>query len=155
MEGEGFRIPKIKVAVVCHTAYGETIRGDIFLDYLESDRYDTRQMLDFLNSPPPYIPVALESSQSVLLRKDCIVEFDVPGLLEEFRQETTSSYARRTEALIHSPLGATPSTVIIDLPLQSSRLLDLLNQDGPFFPAVVGDTLAFFNARQLYKIEEL
>lgn len=151
------RIPKVAVPVICHTLPGEKIAGEIFLDMLSSEGYTAHQVLDFFNARPPFFPIRTTIGQrSILLSKDSLVQVDMLEMMKEMREDTSLFLAQKKEVFFHlQTLGPVRGVVVLDLPAEYARVVDLLNQNRNFFPAIVHETFTLLNARHIYKIEEL
>lgn len=155
-EEQQFRIPKAMVPVVCHTIHNERIEGDVFLD-ITSVRYDFEQVLEFFNSGTLFFPLRTASlAKPIILFKNSLARVDLPNLLKSFEEDTSVMLAPRKHAILHiDSLGSLEAKVILNLPHDHSRILDLLNIGGTFFPVLLQDELSFINSRHIYKIEEI
>ncbi|HSP05597.1 MAG TPA: hypothetical protein VLR94_00390 [Acidobacteriota bacterium] len=155
MEHPEFRIPKISVPIVCHTIQEEEVRGDIFLDMILTEGYSVQQIIDYFNATAPFFPIRTSGRQPVLISKASVVLVDVPQLTDQYREDT-SSFSVRTEAVVHvHSLGPLRLTIIVDLPEEHSRLLDLVNvARKAFFPAMLNNSLSLVSLHHIYKIEE-
>lgn len=157
MAEQQFRIPKISVPVICHTLQGEKIAGDIFVDVISLQGYTTQQLLDYLNAQPPFFPIRTSTAQRpLLILKDSLVQVDVPHLMKQYQEETSTTLAQKKEAILYmQTLGPVRGIVILDLPEEYARILDLLNLKRTFFPAIIHEQFVILNSHHIYKIEEL
>ena len=153
---EQFRIPKISVPIICQTISQEQIAGEIFIDRLGSSEYASHQITDFFNDQAPFFPLRTSmGARPILLQKTFVVQVEIPGMMNKFLDETASSLAVKKEAVIYRQgLGAVTATVMIDMPEDHSRLLDLLNLGAIFFPAIIDGSFQLVNSRLIFKIEE-
>ena len=111
-----FRIPKIRVPIVCHTVQGEHIAGEIFLDMNLTEGYNTDQVLEFFNAPSAFFPILVEQKGTILLLKKSVVQVDVPELVAQFK-EHIFSFVIRKEAILHlETVGSVRATLVLDLP---------------------------------------
>jgi len=152
-----FKIPKMSVPIICRTIASETINGEIFLVATASGGYTTHQILEFFNSDGPFFPVRLSSADRPgLLRKASINHAIVPDLAGHLQDETSITLAQKKDAIVHFPFGeSVRATVILDLPEESCRILDLLSLPNDFFAALIENTYSVINSNHVYKIEEL
>ena len=157
MAEEEYRIQKTSVPISCHTARDERVEGEIFVDMLSTQGYSIKQVLEFFNSATPFFPIKTgDHSRPILLSKNSVVKAEIPGGLERYIQEISTTFAQKKEAVLHMKrLGPVRVTLILDLPLEHSRILDLLNLPNPFFAAVIHDSFCLLNAHHIYKVEEL
>ena len=151
-----FRIPKVSVSVFCYTIENEKIEGEIFLDVRGSDQYNSQQVLDFFNSETPFFPIRTSDFPNpILLRKESILRVDVIRMMETLEEEPSMSLAGKRQVPVHLPtLGPVSVTVILDLPEEYSRILDLLNLKRTFFPTIIDGNFSLLNSHHVYKIEE-
>lgn len=157
MAQEEFRIQKTSVPVACHTSRDERVEGEIFVDMLSTEGYSVKQVLDFFNAPVPFFPIKIRGQgRAILLSKNAVVKAEIPGGMERFQSETSTAFASKKEAVLHMRrLGPIHATLILDLPIEHSRILDLLSLPNPFFAAIIHDSFCLLNAHHIYKIEEL
>jgi hypothetical protein len=157
MTEQQFRIPKIKVPIICHTNHGERIAGEIFLDLILSEGYDVNQVLDFFNAQTPFFPIRNPATnRTVLVQKESVVQVDIPQLMTQYTEQTSTFTTRKDAMLYLQTLGPVRVTIIVDLPEEYSRILDLVNMARrSFFPAVANGIFALLSIRHIYKIEEL
>lgn len=155
-EPQPFRIPKISVPIVCQMVSGESISGEIFLDNLGSNDYNSQQLITFFNDDPPYFPIRTSSgSKPILIQKSWVAGIEIAGMMSKFHQHALASIAiKRDAVLFRNGVDPVNATIILDMPEDHSRLLDLLNLRQTFFPAIIDETYCLVNARQIYKIEE-
>jgi hypothetical protein len=154
MGDEQFRIPKFAVPIVCYTILGEQMSGEIFVDILLTEGYSPGQILDFLNERSAFFPLRLNRDRSVLVLKESVVQVEVPGLIAQY-EEHIQSFVTRKDVVLHLTTGPVRATLVLDLPQEHSRILDLVNTGKDFFPALVGENLSFINIHHTCKIEEM
>lgn len=157
MTEQEYRIQKISVPVTCHTARDERLEGEIFVDMVNAEGYDLKQVIDFFNSHSHFFPIKTrDNERPILLNKTSVVKVEVPGGMERFQEGASATFARRREAVAHMRrLGPIRVTLILDLPEEHSRILDLLSLPSHFFSAIIQDSFCLLNAHHTYKIEEL
>lgn len=154
MDHPEYRIPKINVPLTCLNVEGERIAGEIFLDVILHEGYSVEQVVDFFNSPAPFFPIRMGDSPPVLLSKDSIVQVEIPQLLEQYRSDTSTFSTRKTAVIHFHKIGRVEAFIVVDLPEEYSRFLDLVNMaKRTFFPAIVNDTFSLLSIKHIYKIE--
>lgn len=155
MDHPEYWIPKINVPITCHTAQGESVSGDIFVDVILTEGYSVHQVVDYFNSKTPFFPLRLADRRPILVAKESVVQVDIPQLMDQFREDTSSFSTRKDVVLYVHSLGQVRVTIIADMPEEHSRILDLVNLSrGNFFPAVVNNSLSLLSIHHIYKIEE-
>ena len=154
MDHPEYRIPKINVPLTCLTVEGEKLAGEIFLDVILTEGYSVEQVLDFFNSSTPFFPIRMTDYPPILLSKDSIVLVEIPQLMEQYKRETSSFSTRKNAVLHYHKIGPIEAFMVVDLPEEYSRILDLVNMaKRRFFPAIVNDTLSLLSIKHIYKIE--
>jgi hypothetical protein len=151
-----FRIPKISVPINCLMMSDETISGEIFVDDLGSHEYTSQQLIDFFNDDPPYFPIRTSiGSKPILIQKCWVAQIEIIGMIKRFQEQSAPLISKKRAVLHRPPLAAVEATIILDMPEDHSRLLDLLNLPLTFVPAIVNEHYCLVNARQIFKIEEI
>lgn len=152
---EDFRIPKVSVEIVCHTAERETISGHIFLDMVSVTGYTLSQVLDFFNAGEAFFPLKTADGNSILLHKKRILQVDLPGLSDEYETKLASILDLKREARVFFiNETALDGRFIIDMPEDHARSLDLLNAGRRFIPFLLEGMLALIHTDLIYKVEE-
>lgn len=151
-----FKIPKISVSIICQMMTGEKISGEIFVDDLGSQDYTSQQLIDFFNDVPPYFPCrASGGSKPILIQKSWVAQIEIIDMMAKFQAQAEAPIVvRKNATLYRSGLESVQATIILDMPEDHSRVMDLLNLRQTFFPAIIADRYCLVNARQIYKIEE-
>jgi hypothetical protein len=151
-----FRIPKISVPINCLLMSDEKIAGEIFVDDLGSHEYTAQQLIDFFNDEPPFFPVRTSvGTKPILIQKCWVAQIEIIGMIKRFQEQAAPLVSQKRAIMYRPPLAPTEATIILDMPEDHSRLLDLLNVPSTFIPALVEGTYCVVNARQIFKIEEL
>ena len=131
-EGEEFRVPRVLRAAEVLCADGERIRGRMFLPATAEAHAGPMRAEEWMNDPADFYPFLPDGEGSpVILSKQQTI------------MVTVMASADRDEALEGAPAPVRPirvecgavrieGEVVIDLPAQQSRVLDLLNRDGSF-----------------------
>jgi len=152
-----FRIPKISVPVVLNTTEKEKIVAEIFLDYQSSDNFTLEELSNFFNTDNPFLPIRSSAkNKTILLRRDSIVWIDLSQIKQQLLESTSMSLAYKREVVLHSQsAGALHATVIMEMPADHSRVIDLLNLKRIFIPVLVEEKFALVNLHHIDQIEEL
>ncbi len=157
VSNRAFQIPKISVPIVCCTVQGERVSGEIFLDVVSPAEYSSQQVLDFFNNESLFFPFRTGTDvRPLLVSKDSIVQVEVTGVLERFLAETSIVLAQRKEADVHlRVLGIRRFNLLLTMPEEYCRIVDLLNLGNTFCSAISGQEFALLNVRHIYKVEEV
>lgn len=150
------RIPKIAVAIRCYTTYKESLSGQVFLDMMTTSGFTTSQILEFFNSPQLFFPLKLDSGKGILLQKQTLIRVDVPDLFQEYESEVSSQLDFKRETILHLAM-AEPlhGSMIVDMPKEHARVLDVLNSARIFIPFLLETTLTLINTHHVYRVEEI
>lgn len=155
MNDQPFKIPKLQVPVVLHTLPADEIRGDIFLDFASSEGYSVQLLLDYFNSDPPFFPIRTEAN-SLLVSKHSLIWIEVAKNLKQLREESSTILAESKEVMIHTDhVQEMKATIILDLPEEYGRTLDLLNRKERFIVIIRKEALVILNLDHVTRIEEL
>jgi hypothetical protein len=150
------RIPKTAVRILCHTDRKETIDGEIFLDSISSAGIRASHVLDFFNSHQEFFPLRVSRDKSLLIHKKNLVRVDVPGLYEEYETEVSASFDVKTNVQLDLSTGEElRGELIVDMPSDHARVLDLLNSRRRFFPVLLQHMITLVHIRHIYKVEEI
>jgi len=150
------RVPKISVAIRCHTVSQETLSGEIFLDMMSSAGFTKSQVLEFFNSTQLFFPLKTESGKSILIQKQMLLRVDIPELFSEYESEVFSSLDFKKEAALHFASAITiRGSIIVDMPKEHARILDVLNSGRTFIPVLLDTTLSLINTHHILNVEEV
>jgi hypothetical protein len=131
-EREEFRVPRVLRAAEVLCADGYRIRGRVFLPATAEAHAGPMRAEEWLNDPTQFFPFLPDGEGSpVILNKQQTVML------------TVMASADRDEGLEGAPAPVSPicvecggvrieGEVVLDLPAQQSRVLDLLNRKEPF-----------------------
>ena len=156
MTEQQFHIPKINVPILCHTDQGEKLPGEIFLDLGTSAGYTVNQVLEYFNSDTPFFPLRGKDGSTILLRKSSVIQVELPEMLDQYMEQTSSFSTKKEGVFYMQTIGPVRVQIILDLPEEYSRFLDLVNvASRAFFPAIVNDAFALLSLRHIYKVEEI
>lgn len=155
MKDQPFKIPKLPVPVILHTAPADEIHGDIFLDFVASQGYSVQHLLDYFNSETPFFPIRKDET-SLLVSKLSLIWIEIPQLLKQFQEETSVMLAERREVMIHTDqIDEMRATIVLNLPEAYGRTLDLLNKKDRFIAIIRNEALIILNLDHVTRIQEL
>lgn len=145
-----FRIPKTVAPVICHTVSNETIPGEIFLDVVA--KCGPKHIHEFFDTHALFFPIrTAHAGRPLLLSKEMVVLVEA---VSAFSPETILS--DRKKAVLDLPsLGSIHCEILIDSPVERSRVLDALNDSKHFIPVLWKDKFSLVNIRHIQKIVEL
>ena len=145
-----FRIPKTVAPVVCYTISDETIPGEIFLDVVT--KCGPKHIQDFFDKDAVFFPIrTAQAGRPLLLSKEMVVLVEA---VSAFSPATILS-DRKKVVLDISSLGSIHCEILIDSPVERSRVLDALNDSKHFIPVLWKDKFSLVNVRHIQKIVEL
>ena len=147
-----FRIPKTVAPVICHTISDETIPGEIFLDVM--GKCAPKHIQDFFNNDALFFPIrTAQAERPLLLSKEIVVLVEA---VTAFPPETILTLSDRKKAILDiQSLGSIHCEILIDSPVERSRVLDALNLSKHFVPVLWKDKFSLLNIRHILKIVEL
>jgi hypothetical protein len=150
------RIPKVAVSIVCYTIRGESFSGKVFLDMITSAGFSTSQILEFFNSSQIFFPIKLDEGKGVVLQKESLFRVDVPELFQEYQTEVSSLLDFKRETILHfATVPSLRGDLIVDMPIEHARVLDVLNSGRIFIPVLLETTLSLINVHHILKVEEV
>ena len=148
------RIPKISVPIRCYAITEEVFAGQVFLDVVSSAGYTTSQVLDFFNSAQLFFPIKLDNAQSILIQKQSLFRVDVPELFNQYESEVSWAFTTKLEVGLHFISGHNlKGNIIVDMPREHARALDVANSGRAFIPVLLETTLSLINLHHLSRIE--
>ncbi len=147
-----FRIPKKVAPVICYTISDETIAGEIFLDVL--GKCAPKHIQEFFDNEALFFPIrTAQAERPLLLSKETVVLVEA---VSAFPPETILSLSDRKKAILDvKSLGSIECEILIDSPVERSRVLDALNHSKQFVPVLWKDKFSLLNIHQILKIAEL
>jgi hypothetical protein len=129
---QGYQIPRLLRAAELLCADGRVLRGRVFLPATADSHPGAMRAEEWMNDPQPFFPFLPDGEGSpVILNKEQIVVVTVAASAD--RDDTldeVGSPVRRVSV----ECGALRLTgdVLVDMPANHSRVLDLLNRPGAF-----------------------
>jgi hypothetical protein len=131
-EREEFRVPRVLRAAEVLIADGERMRGRVFLPATAEAHPGAMRAEEWMNDPAefyPFLPDG-EGSPSILSKAQTVMVTVMASADEDGTLENAPAPVRR----VHVECGAVrlEGKVVMDLPAQQSRVLDLLNREEAF-----------------------
>jgi hypothetical protein len=121
-----YRIEKLRCPVTVVLAGGERIAGDLFVSATVPYRQGPEDAADVFNAPDPFVPLAQESGEIVILAKARVAEVETGAPSE---QEELRFAGLRPSAIEVRLAGLPPRSGFMHLAVRHERprLLDYLN----------------------------
>lgn len=129
---QGYQIPRLLRAAELLIADGRVLRGRVFLPATAASHAGAMRAEEWMNDPLPFFPFLPDGEGSpVILNKEQLVVMTVAASAD--RDETLDEVGAPVKH-VSVECGALRLTgdVLLDLPLNHSRVLDLLNRPGAF-----------------------
>ena len=127
-----YRIEKSRSPVVITTHSGETITGEMFLQPFARPDGGTERPADILNGAAPFFPVALPGGTLILVAKEQVLSLATDAARDDYDERSKMAPPAVIEVRLIS--GETHSgAILLELPVEHSRLLDFLNRDDERF----------------------
>ncbi len=128
----GFQIPRLLRAAEVLVADGRVLRGRVFLPATAASHAGAMRAEEWMNDPQAFFPFLPDGEGSpVILNKDQLVVVTVAASAD--RDETLDEVGAPVRR-VSVECGALrlSGDVLVDMPANHSRLLDLLNRPGAF-----------------------
>jgi hypothetical protein len=131
-EREEFRVPRVLRAAEVLCADGVRMRGRVFLPATAEAHPGTMRAEEWMNDPTefyPFLPDG-EGSPTILSKAQAVMVTVMASADQDGTFESAPAPLRR----VHVECGSIriEGEVVMDLPAQQSRVLDLLNREEPF-----------------------
>lgn len=128
----GFQVPRLLRAAEVLCADGRVLRGRVFLPATAASHPGAMRAEEWMNDPQPFFPFLPDGEGSpVILNKEQLVVVTVAASADrDETQEEVGAPVRRVS--VECGALRLVGDVLLDLPANHSRVLDLLNRPGPF-----------------------
>ena len=129
-------IPKRKAPIVLQLVDGRSLRGSLYLDYIDVIHRGEQTLLDKLNDDYPWLPLSgPEGGSTRIVNRAQIVTVEPDGgLTPELVRRENSPVFRREQVTIELPEArCLTGKIAMDLPDEFSRVSDFLNFPQNFF----------------------
>jgi hypothetical protein len=150
-----FKIPKTISPVICHTTDGKSIEGDIFLDVI--GKYSPNHIHDFFEADALFFPLrTVETEKPFLIPKSILVLVEVVTSRTRIQNDPSTMLSEKKSAVLDlQGMGSVTCEVVIDTPVDQSRILDVLNHSGQFLPVIWNNAPSLINKLHILRVVEL
>jgi len=130
---------------------GTQIDGEVFLRLHEAHHTGRQKIGDLLNQDLSFIPVRT-SKGSVLLNSSQIV---VVKIKQEFEKDDLMTLGRKYAVRVKTVQGKEiVGDIFVNLPEESSRVKDCLNQPIRFFPVFQSTSILYINRQFILSVQD-
>jgi len=150
----GFQVPRLLRAAEVLVADGRVLRGRVFLPATAASHAGAMRAEEWMNDPQPFFPFLPDGEGSpVILNKDQLVVVTVAASAD--RDETLDEVGAPVRR-VNVECGALRLTgdVLVDMPANHSRLLDLLNRAGAFLNVRDGERHHLVSKARITRVSE-
>lgn len=128
----GFQVPRLLRAAEVLCADGRVLRGRVFLPATAASHAGAMRAEEWMNDPQPFFPFLPDGEGSpVILNKDQLVVVTVAAAAD--RDETLDEVGAPVRRVgVECGALRLVGDVVVDMPANHSRVLDLLNRPGAF-----------------------
>jgi len=153
--GHDFQVPRLLRAAEVLTSDGRVLRGRVFLPATAASHAGAMRAEEWMNEPASFFPFLPDGEGSpVMLNKQSIVVVTVAASAD--RDETLDEVGapvRRVQVECGSLKLA--GDLVVDMPANHSRVLDLLNRPGAFLNVRDGERHHLVAKRRITRVAEL
>jgi hypothetical protein len=130
--GQGYQVPRLLRAAEVLCADGRVLRGRVFLPATAASHPGAMRAEEWMNDPVPFFPFLPDGEGSpVILNKEQLVVITVSASADHDDTLDEVGAPLRRVSVECGGLRLV-GDVLVDMPANHSRLLDLLNRDGAF-----------------------
>jgi hypothetical protein len=128
----GFQVPRLLRAAEVLCADGRVLRGRVFLPATAASHPGAMRAEEWMNDPLPFFPFLPDGEGSpVILNKEQLVVVTVSAAADHDETQEAVGAPMRHVSVECGALRLL-GDVLLDLPVNHSRVLDLLNRPGAF-----------------------
>jgi hypothetical protein len=152
---EGFHVPRLLRRAEVRGVDGRVLRGRVFLPASAESHAGAMRIEEWMNDEAPFFPFLPDGEGTpVILNKDQLVTLSVAA----------SSDRDATLAQVRVPVQRVgvecdgirlEGEVVIDMPANNSRVLDLLNREGSFLTVRAGQVHHLVRKARITRVREL
>ena len=152
-EAHGFRVPRLLRAADVLFTDGRRYRGRVFLPATAESHAGAMRVDEWLEEPVVFFPFLPDGEgRPVILNKEQLVVLMVPGA--GAGEAAHESSAPRRLVLVECGALQVAGEVLIDMPSDHLRVLDLLNRPGRFLEVRDGDRRHFVRKSRITRVTE-
>ena len=147
-------IPKRKVPVVVQLVTGESLAGNVFLDYIDVIHRGEQTLLDKFNDEHGWFPVRQDGGVVEVVNRARVMMVE-PGLgvtPELVRKESAAVFREEQVTVKLSSEEVLVGRIAMDLPDEFSRVSDFLNFPQDFFSLETDDGPVIVSKRHVVSL---
>ncbi len=150
----GFQIPRLLRAAEVLVADGRVLRGRVFLPATAASHPGAMRAEEWMNDPQPFFPFLPDGEGSpVILNKEQLVVVTVAASADrDETQDAVGAPMRRVS--VECGALRLAGDVLVDMPANHSRLLDLLNRPGAFLNVREGERHHLVSKARITRVSE-
>jgi len=148
------RVPRLLRAAEVLCADGQRLRGRVFLPAAAEAHPGAMRAEEWLNDRGDFFPFLPDGEgRPVILNKHQTIAVTVSASVD--RDETLDDAPAPVRAVrVECGAAVFEGEVVVDMPLQHSRLLDLLNRERPFLTVRDGDLHHLVKRSRITRVRE-
>jgi hypothetical protein len=155
VEMHGFQVPRLLRAAEVLCADGRVLRGRVFLPATAESHPGAMRAEEWMNDPLTFFPFLPDGEGSpVILNKEQLVVVTVAAAAD--RDETLEQVGAPVRR-VSVECGAlrVQGEVVVDMPANHSRILDVLNRPGAFLNVRDGERHHLVSKARITRVSEL
>jgi hypothetical protein len=153
-DAHGFRVPRLLRAAEVLCADGRVLRGRVFLPAAAESHPGAMRAEEWMNDSAPFVPFLPDGEgRPVILNKQQITVVTVAASADhDEAMDETGAPVRR----VRVECGALrlEGDVLVDMPANHSRILDLLNRPGAFLNVRDGERHHLVSKSRITRVSE-
>lgn len=138
-DGNVFHVPRLLRAAEILCADGRVLHGRVFLPATADSHPGAMRAEEWMNDPTPFFPFLPDGEgRPVILNKQQVVVATVAAAAD--RDDTMDAVGARVRR-VHVECGSLrlDGEILVDMPVNHSRILDILNRPGAFLNVREGE----------------
>jgi hypothetical protein len=153
-EAHGYRVPRLLRTADVLLVSGRRYRGRVFLPAAAESHAGPMRVDEWLEEPASFFPFLPDGEgRPVILNKDQVVVLTVPGAGDLDDVHAASPVPRQLVQVECGPQHVT-GEVVIDMPADHLRVLDLLNRAGSFLEVREDERRHFVRKSRITRVSE-
>ena len=153
-EAHGYQVPRLLRTADVLCVDGRRYRGRVFLPAAALSHAGPMRVDEWLEEPAPFFPFLPDGEgRPVILNKDQVVVLTVPGAGDLDDGDMPPSAPRQLVQVECGPHLVT-GEVVIDMPADHLRVLDLLNRAGSFLEVREDEQRHFVRKSRITRVSE-
>lgn len=149
------RVPTMALNAEVHCADGRVFEGRIFIPMTASRHSGPMRAEEWMNEPSPFFPFLPDDAKApVILNKREVMVLTVPATADEGDVPEEAEVPERRVA-IEAEDRRLEGIIVLDMPLNQSRVLDVLNRPGAFLTLREGDRHHLVQKERITRVLEI